>query len=937
MAQITLTPNGPGTAPLTITSAMDPTGAATGYVLIESGTDFGNSAWTHQYGGQRGTQGALPAQGVPANRTVTLAIRCGAATEAAHLQLLSTLMRTVDLMRTRGGVITWQRPAQTAPSRQYFTVLTATAAQSDLATSRSQQRFRTVVVVTAICAPYLLGDPMDFTDDFSVDTVTPVANGGAYGYWTFDAGATTDVVAAGALLAAANLTTEKRLIHTGYGYTYGDHGATVKITPGATITGFKAGVALKRLDAQNYIAAYVDDNGTNSRVRIDTVIGGVTTNVASLNLAARLTAGSYWLWAHIEGATVFARFYAAPPLLATAGGGLGAVQSTLTGQAAALFGPAREGRAGLVWVPQSATATLDDFQVAPFTYWYVNGNENTGWLDVPAYGAIPGDAPALARVKMTTATSSSDVHHLLVAWSARPLPHNLMANGGFEWGTTAGWSVTAVTGVVGAATSITWQSGNAKYGTGQAAIATPATSNVGAHYRIYRKMIGGLPYVAIAWIWSASSTTSCQIGLGVNGDIAYSTPAALTTTPTLRTVVWNVNGDKCPADLVVQQTTATASTINVDGCMVVPGMPGVLNAALTAGATTASLTAIPDEWPDVFPFPVLVKPSTGATDGEIALVTGISGTTVTLLRGQEGTTGVAANQYDGLYALPTLRAHFEGHGGNPPIAVVGAGADHQTTVVADSGSALGLTGSTTGGTNVTSTGGAVITPALIPADDYGGQSITVETWTRVIVSGSNGAQSWVTSAYPVTPAGAFGGAGIQYGMEFGATAINLTLPASGSNDKARFVKTGTIALASTAGPAAAWDVRQAIANASGSNSTGLDYVAYVPARARISSVTGKPSSAVAAVLPAVSSEETLTIASDGSASLAVYPSTDGTPVPSLGGALPEVGPGSVNLLARVSNLVPGDPTTGTTVVETATYPFTFRLGVTPRYTLARAV
>ena len=153
---------------------------------------------------------------------------------------------------------------------------------------------------------------------------------------------------------------------------------------------------LKRVDASNYLRVYVDDNATNSRLRIDKVVGGTPTNLATTNLGARVSNGTaFWVRGRIEGNSVYAEYFTTPPypMLApttsnTYSLSAGAEQNT--------FGSAVSAKVGLVWIPQQSAATLDDLIVRAFTY------RGTAGLTLPAVispaGSIPGDAPALASI-----------------------------------------------------------------------------------------------------------------------------------------------------------------------------------------------------------------------------------------------------------------------------------------------------------------------------------------------------------------------------------------------------------------------------------------------------------------------------------------------------------------------------------------------------------
>lgn len=342
----------PGASPVTLVDG----GTDTGYRLIAQ--DWGNAVWETSWSGPRGTQGARAAGGTPLNRPVVMGLRVNAATQDALQAALSVLYETFNEdMRRYGGTLTWRAQGQTY--RQHFDVLSGSAQIREYGRAFSFG-YWVDVLVELVCAPYLLGDPMDVDDDFSEDRLSE---------YTFDAGAVGNVaVASGQLDAVANLTSENRLVHSEYGYTYGDHQATVKFTPGATITSFKAGVPLKRVDALDYIEVYVDDNGTNSRLRIDVVTAGSRVNRASTNLAARVSNGTAgWVRGRVEGNVLIAEYFTSAPT--PMGTPTLTNTYTLAGAEITAFGLAVEGRAGISWTPQHTDAKLDDFQLWAFVYY----------------------------------------------------------------------------------------------------------------------------------------------------------------------------------------------------------------------------------------------------------------------------------------------------------------------------------------------------------------------------------------------------------------------------------------------------------------------------------------------------------------------------------------------------------------------------------------
>lgn len=217
-----------------------------------------------------------------------------------------------------------------------------------------------VVTLRLWCDPFgQLPALANITDDFSTNTI---AN------YTFDAGAAGNVsITGGVMDAAANLTTENRFVHTSSTYSLYDAQVTVKHTLGTTVTSYKAGVVLKRIDASNFLEAYVDDNGVNSRLRIDRVIAGARTNLVTTNLAARVTASTaFWLRGRLEGNVVTAEHWTSAPTVT--GTATLSNTTTLAGADATAFGVGVTGRTGLSWIPQQTAATLDDLSVQPAVY-----------------------------------------------------------------------------------------------------------------------------------------------------------------------------------------------------------------------------------------------------------------------------------------------------------------------------------------------------------------------------------------------------------------------------------------------------------------------------------------------------------------------------------------------------------------------------------------
>ena len=558
-AFLRLSSNAPGDVPLVLIDGPPFT------PWVGVGTlDLGSPSWVHQFSAPRGTQGARASAGTLENRQVAFGLLSQDHASKDELQAdLAALAAKVDDIRRFGGTITHREHAQSR--RQHFEVMVAGISVSDWGGQEFQLRDAVRPAIVATCAPYVLGDPMDVFDDFSTDHV----NGGDANYAP-DAGALANVAVTGGVLdASANLTTENRLIHTGTGYTYGDHEATIQATPGSTISSFKAGVILKRIDASNYLTVYVDDNGTNSRLRIDKVVAGTTTNLASTNLGARVVNGTrFWVRGRIEGNVVYAEHFLTTNVPTPSIAPTTSTSIVLTTAEAAVLGTAVEGQAGIVFTPQQTAAFLDDFEILPFTY----RNPPNAALDL--FGDIPGDAPALVTARMANPTGFTVADWALLAWCERPAVENLVVHGGER--NSVRWTVAGIAGVTGAATSRTQiddgtLGAGALYGENVLQVVCPATANTGVAYPILRRLRAGQTYTARAWVRASAGTTTARIRLGVSGDIASSTAVALSPTWTLHTITWTPATSVDLAYFAAEITAATATTFQIDGVSVYAG------------------------------------------------------------------------------------------------------------------------------------------------------------------------------------------------------------------------------------------------------------------------------------------------------------------------------------------------------------------------------
>lgn len=232
----------------------------------------------------------------------------------------------------------------------------------------------------------------------------------------FDSGAANSVaIAGGVMTVTGGVSTEKRARNISRGYKWLEVQDTRKFTPGPTITGFKGGVTLRDDGAGNRIEVYVDDNGTNSRLRIDVILASVVTNRASVNLAARIVNGTpLWVRGRIEGNQVYAEhFTSAPASLSVAAP---TTEAPAGGAGYTLVDPTERrsaGWTGFTWIPKDLAATMDEFESRPYTKKPATVPARFLWND-----EIPGTEDALVDLSVAAVNAGSAPIWALYAWGA---------------------------------------------------------------------------------------------------------------------------------------------------------------------------------------------------------------------------------------------------------------------------------------------------------------------------------------------------------------------------------------------------------------------------------------------------------------------------------------------------------------------------------------
>jgi hypothetical protein len=557
---------------LTLT-ANDP--QATSYtVLAGSGADvwtltaanWGNPTWDTQYTAPRGTLGARPTSASIQNRAVSLNLRllrhADVNAASGHLR---DLQLTVDRMRKYGGRVTYQPAGRTY--RQHLEVYAGSGGMADW-TNQVEHRARYEVTLAFACSPYVLGDSMHLVDDFTVNTEAE---------YVFDRGSGANVAVSGGQLELTGTNVNVAMVRTSGAYALGDQQVMARVVPStAGVGGHFCGVIAKRVAANQFLFCEVS-NGTFELAKWD---GGKTALASTPPGTNPATGRPYTVLIRVEGNVVYAEYWATTTEYRLGGTATASITHTLDATNRALFGEGTTGYGGLALYDTDAGVRVDSLEVRPYVY---RGANFTGWSAPDEFrldGDIPGDAPALTTIEVAGEGVSGDHTRFgMVAWSRRPATHNLIADGGdFEMGvpgapaTVPGtwWTIAGVTGVTGAATSQTRTAGG-RYGGWCNQVVAPATANTGVACAMYRRFRAGVTYTAEAWVRAASGSTNARIRLGVSGDIASETAAALSASWVRRTVTWTPTATTNVAYFAAEITAATSTTFQLDGVRVYEG------------------------------------------------------------------------------------------------------------------------------------------------------------------------------------------------------------------------------------------------------------------------------------------------------------------------------------------------------------------------------
>lgn len=222
-----------------------------------------------------------------------------------------------------------------------------------------------------------------------------------------------------------------------------------------------------------------------------------------------------------------------------------------------------------------------------------------------------------------------------------------------------------------------------------------------------------------------------------------------------------------------------------------------------------------------------------------------------------------------------------------------------------------------------------IDPSTLEPDDFALGDLDLEVWARVELASSLVSPKLTLSARP-TAGTSFGAE--RFTGEFGSAGKLLTVPSSST--VFRLVRLGTLTLASFPSEPVSWKLRVAAAWSTGSTGTfGLDRLIVVRARSRAAGPTGKVNDSTYPKFVASTSETQKIVRSDLSGRVASPPANP-FPDSGLGGSVLELPPGSVDVVLKLSSLVPDDPTSDTSS-EQLSHSATVHLAVQPRVYLLR--
>lgn len=223
----------------------------------------------------------------------------------------------------------------------------------------------------------------------------------------------------------------------------------------------------------------------------------------------------------------------------------------------------------------------------------------------------------------------------------------------------------------------------------------------------------------------------------------------------------------------------------------------------------------------------------------------------------------------------------------------------------------------------------VVDPSVLDPDDFAMGEIDLEIWARVELAS--------TVLLPRINVGLVANSGLggsTYTPEFGSTGRAITRPATGN--RFRMVRLGVLTMPVDKATPVKWNLNVATSWAAGSSgSFGLDYLAIVPARSRACSKTGVANDSAYPDFIGTTADTSKTIRGQDLSGLIGSAAANQGRDSGLGGSLIELPPGDVDMLLKLSSLVPDDPTSDSTSEQLAHASTTGTITVIPRVFLAK--
>lgn len=371
------------------------------------------------------------------------------------------------------------------------------------------------------------------------------------------------------LVASAPFTAERRLIFTGRGYVSRDMSQLASFVWGSSQPGQAAGVVIHELDAQNYVRAYLTDDGTSSRIVVQSIVAGAVVQTVSTALSSRLASGqTVWVDGRAEGYVCTADVFLGQPGPSTAAAQTSELLLSASGERAIVDSP---GRGGIYWIPMHPNSAVLSWSLKPYTF------TRRALPEAQTLRNVPGTATPLMDLEVTTSGGAAAPIFALLSWGREPAPFNWVWNGDFE-DDTSGWILgSAFYGA--AATSINRILGTAaapaKFGQAFARVVAPATANTGTHFKIYRRFRKGVTYTATIWVRGNTGSDTVFFSFGNEAGSSFIDAAGLAVTPgtgwTTVTAQWTPTADSDVAFLFVKHSTATAITFDIDVIQVYKG------------------------------------------------------------------------------------------------------------------------------------------------------------------------------------------------------------------------------------------------------------------------------------------------------------------------------------------------------------------------------